>query len=195
MIFWEQKKTAHMKRAPRNRHDTSSRPTGWILHVMFRLWKHLISSSYLPWEECTALFAWKPRRRRRRKSSSSLCSLPPPSWGLQFLHGLHRSVFITFGLIRTDTCVYTRQLPGWLAQVKENWPRPKCKKWRHLPPSLQFHFFFTKFINTDITILLATLMNFLFQRGAISEWFKRPTTVSVSSDCSRRLIYGRCSIQ
>ena len=77
MIFWEQKKTAHMKRAPRNRHDTSSRPTGWILHVMFRLWKHLISSSYLPWEECTALFAWKPRRRRRRKSSSSLCSLPP----------------------------------------------------------------------------------------------------------------------
>ena len=114
---------------------------------------------------------------------------------LQFLHGLHRSVFITFGLIRTDTCVYTRQLPGWLAQVKENWPRPKCKKWRHLPPSLQFHFFFTKFINTDITILLATLMNFLFQRGAISEWFKRPTTVSVSSDCSRRLIYGRCSIQ
>ena len=185
-----------MKRAPRNRHDTSSRPTGWILHVMYRLWKHLISSSYLPWEECTALFAWKPRRRRRRKSSSSLCSLPPPSWGPSISS---RS---------SSQCIHhVRPHPHWYVclhtaitrLIGSSQRKLAASKMQEMTPSSSFptisFFFFTKFINTDITILLATLINFLFQRGAISEWFKRPTTVSVSSDCSRRLIYGRCSIQ
>ena len=170
IIFWKRRR-AHMKRAPRNRHDTSSRP-GWILHVMFRLgniWFLLLTC-----REKNALFAWK----RRRKSSSSLCS--PPS-------KLRPSISSR----SSSQCIHhVRPHPHWyvclhtaitrlIGSSQRKLAASKCKKWRHLLPAISF--FFKNYKHRHYHFVWP-LWWISIPPGAISEWFKRPTTVSVSSD-------------